>query len=202
MAYSNAKQTKLIKDTAVELFTKNGYENVSVNDICSAAGIARSTFYLSYSSKKDIITQMLTGVRLNKEEYFESFVAAENEFERMWILCCRYLDVALINGPEVTGALFRLDLMGEIDIMNEVHTVDDWFIKLTKNCQKLGVILSTEPAEMLAPLGVDIAYYTTAEWCRNKGSFNLKQVVRRRAEAVYGISPDCRMSEEQWSKLK
>lgn len=201
MADPSKKQAKLIVEKAVKLFSEKGYESVSVNDICSAAGIARSTFYLTFSSKKDIIDKMLSDVRLNKDEYFESFISAENEFERMWILCCRYLDIAEINGPEVTGVLFRLDMMGEINIMDEVHSIDDWFVKLTKNCQKSGVMLSTEPAEMLAPLGVDIAYYTTIEWCRSKGSFNLKQLVRRRAEAVYAIAPEHRMSEEKLRRL-
>lgn len=198
MAESLKKQ---ITDHAVRLFRERGYENVSVNDICKAAGIARSTFYLTFSGKKNIIDKMLSDVRLNRDEFFGDFIAAGNDFERMWILCCRYLSVAESNGPEVTGALLRLDLMGEINILDSVHTVDGWFVQMTKNAQNAGVILCPEPAESLAPLGVDIAYYTTYEWCRRKGSFNLRQTVRRRAEAVYGIAPEHRMSEDALSKL-
>lgn len=201
MADSNKKQAKLIMDTAVRLFREIGYENVSVNDICKAAGIARSTFYLTFSCKKDIIEKMLSCVKLNRDEFFADFISASNDFERMWILCCRYLSVAETMGPEVTGALFRLDLLGEINILDTVHTVDDWFTQMTKNGQKSGVILSCEPPEILAPLGVDIAYYTTYEWCRCKGEFNLRQTVRRRAEAVYGLAEQWRMSEEDLKKL-
>ncbi len=193
---------KQVTEVAVRLFREQGYENVSVNDICKAADIARSTFYLNFSSKKDIIEKMLADVRLNREEIFTEFIAAKNDFERMWILCCRYLAVAESNGPEVTGALLRLDLLGEINILDTVHTIDDWFVQMAKNAQVSGVMLSPEPAEMLAPLGVDIAYYTTYEWCRQKGSFNLRQVVRRRAEALYNIAPQHRMSDEELHRLK
>lgn len=96
---------KRITEHAVRLFRERGYENVSVNDICKAAGIARSTFYLTFSGKKDIIEKMLADVRLNRDEIFSEFISAKNDFERMWILCCRYLAVAETNGPEVTGAL-------------------------------------------------------------------------------------------------
>lgn len=192
---------KHVTEHAVKLFKEKGYENVSVNDICKAANIARSTFYLTFSSKKDIIDKMLSDVRLNRDEFFGDFIAARNDFEHMWILCCRYLSVAESNGPEVTGALLRLDLMGEINILDSVHSVDAWFIKMAENAQNAGVILSHEPPEILAPLGVDIAYYTTYEWCKRRGSFNLRQVVRRRAEAVYDVAPEHRMTEEDFSRL-
>ena len=201
MAEANKKNAKQIIDAAVKLFREHGYENVSVNDICKEAGIARSTFYLTFASKKEIIDKILSDVRLDRDDFFGDFIAAENDFERMWILCCRYLAVTINFGPELAGALFRLELLGELDIMDTVHTVDEWFVQLTKNCQRAGVIMSNEPPEMLAPLGVDIAYYTTYEWCKRKGSFNLRQVVRRRAEALYELAPEWRMSEEEFAKL-
>lgn len=198
MAENSKKQ---ITDHAVRLFRERGYENVSVNDICKAAGIARSTFYLTFSGKKNIIDKMLSDVRLNRDEFFGDFIVAGNDFERMWLLCCRYLAVAESNGPEVTGALLRLDLMGEINILDSVHSVDGWFVQMLKSAQNVGVCLSDEPAENLAPLGVDIAYYTTYEWCRRKGSFNLRQTVRRRAETLYCIAPEYRMSEDALRRL-
>ena len=201
MADNNSKNSKLIIDAAVKLFRERGYENVSVNDICKEAGIARSTFYLTFAGKKEIIDKILSDVRLDRDDFFGDFIAAENDFERMWILCCRYLSVAMSFGPELTGTLLRLELMGELDVMDTVHTIDEWFIKMTRNAQKAGVILSKDAPEMLAPLGVDIAYYTTYEWCKRRGSFNLKQTVRRRAEATYGLAPQWRMSEEEWKKL-
>lgn len=198
MAESLKKQ---ITEHAVKLFRERGYENVSVNDICKAAGIARSTFYLTFSGKKNIIDKMLADVRLNRDEFFGDFILAGNDFERMWLLCCRYLSVAESNGPEVTGALLRLDLMGEINILDSVHSVDGWFVQMLKSAQNVGVCLNKESAEFLAPLGVDIAYYTTYEWCRLNGSFNLRRTVRRRAEAVYGVAPEYRMSEDDLQRL-
>lgn len=192
---------KQITEQAVSLFRERGYENVSVNDICKAVGIARSTFYLTFSSKKDIIDKMLSDVRLNRDEFFGDFIAAKNDFERMWILCCRYLYIAESNGPEVTGALFRLELMGELNILDAVHSIDEWFVQMTKNAQAAGVILSPEKPENLALLGIDLAYHTTYEWCKRKGSFSLQQTVRRRAEAVYCVAPEFRMSDDELRRL-
>lgn len=201
MTESSSKQQKIIIDAAVELFKKYGYEKVSVNDICKSAGVARSTFYVNFAGKKEIIHKILQNARVDKDEYFGEFIAAENDFERMWILCNRFLTIAINFGPELSGALFRLELLGELDVMGTVHKVDEWMTQLVVNSKKTGVILSPEPAEIIAPLGVDIAYYSTYEWCKCKGSFNLRQVVRRRAEAVYNVAAEWRMSDEELAKL-
>lgn len=201
MAEESTKHQKRIIEAAVSLFRENGYEKVSVNDICREAGIARSTFYLNFAGKKEIINKILSDARLDREDFFGDFIAAPNDFERMWILCNRYLSVAIHFGPELTGALFRLELLGEVDIMDITHQVDEWMIQLTANSQKAGVIKSPEPADIIAPLGVDIAYYSTYEWCKRKGDFNLRRVVRRRAEAIYNLPPECRMSDAELAKL-
>lgn len=201
MTKTGTKYEKIIIDAAIKLFKEHGYENVSINNICKEAGIARSTFYLTFAGKKEIIDKIISNVYLDRDDFFGDFIAAENDFERMWIICNRYLTVAINFGPELTGALFRLELMGELDIMDIVHTVDDWVIQLFSNCQKTGLVLSQEPAERIAPLGIDIAYYTTYEWCKRRGAFNLRQVIRRRAEDIYNVAPEWRMSEDKLERL-
>lgn len=201
MSGDTTKHRQRIIEAAVKLFRECGYEKTSVNDICKQAGIARSTFYLNFAGKKQIISAILSNARQDKDEFLDDFISVSNDFERMWILCDRFLSVAIEFGPELTGALFRLELTHELDILDITHKVDEWMTKLVANCINAGVILSPEPAEIIAPLGVDIAYYTTYEWCKRKGAFNLRRVVRRRAEAVYNIAPEYRMSDEQLERL-
>ena len=201
MADAKTKHTKVIIDAALRLFREKGYENVSVNDICARAGIARPTFYLNFSSKRGIIDRVIADARLDREEFFGDFVAASNDFERMWILCNRYLTVAIEFGPELVATLFSLELTGEIDILDLTHQVDEWMIRLCSNAQKAGIILSPEPAEVIAPLGVPMAYYTTYEWAKRRGAFDLRQSVRRREEALFDLPPEYRMSEDRLSRL-
>lgn len=202
MSDKSSKHIKPITESALRLFRERGYENVSVNDICAAAGIARSTFYLAFSNKKQIVDKLIADARLDREEFFGDFVVAENDFERMWILCNRYLTVAMEFGPEMTATLFSLELMGELNILDLTHQVDEWMIQLCRNAQRAGVILSPEPAEIIAPMGVSMAYYTTYEWAFRRGSFNLRQMTRRRAEALFNLAPTYRMSDEALGRLK
>lgn len=202
MSDSNSKHARAITEAALRLFRERGYENVSVNDICAAAKIARSTFYLTFSGKKQIVDKLIADARLDREEFFGDFVVAENDFERMWILCNRYLTVATEFGPELTATLFSLELMGELNILDLTHQVDEWMIQLCRNAQKAGVIRSPEPPEIIAPMGVSMAYYTTYEWAFRRGSFDLRQMTRRRSEALFDLAPAYRMSDEALTKLQ
>ena len=201
MADAKTKHTKVIIDAALRLFREKGYENVSVNDICARAGIARSTFYLNFSSKRGIIDRVIADARLDREEFFGDFVAASNDFERIWILCNRYLTVAIEFGPELVATLFSLELTGEIDILDLTHQVDEWMIQLCSNAQRAGIILSPEPADVIAPMGVSMAYYTTYEWAKHRGSFDLRRITRRRSETLLNVAPEYRMSEEKLDRL-
>ena len=201
MAEAKTKQEKQISESALRLFREHGYENVSVGDICKAAGIARSTFYLTFPSKRAIIDKLIADARLDREDFFGDFVAAENDFERMWILCDRYLSVALGFGPEMTATLFSIELLENIDILDLTHEVDGWMIQLCRNAQKAGVIKNPEAAELIAPMSVSMAYYTTYEWAKRRGAFNLRQVTRRRSETFLNVAEEYRMSEEQLKLL-
>lgn len=61
-------QTKdKIFDAALDLFSKKGYDSVSVRTIASEVGIKESSIYNHYSSKKDILMSILNYF----EEYFK-----------------------------------------------------------------------------------------------------------------------------------
>lgn len=46
-------------ETAKHLFETKGYDNTSVDQIVSAAGVAKGTFYYYFESKEDILQAML-----------------------------------------------------------------------------------------------------------------------------------------------
>ena len=60
MLNETAKLQNRIIAAAVALFRKLGYEKTTVNDICREADIARSTFYLNFAGKKEIIGKILS----------------------------------------------------------------------------------------------------------------------------------------------
>ena len=159
----------LIADTAMELFRKKGYESVSVNSICEQAGVSRVTFYSIFSNKDQIIGFILNDFQNQFKEDFSSFIAAENDFERVMILFNYYVELSERGGYQLMLELLKAELERSIGIMDAVYVFNDWFVKLIGNCQKSGIIRNKGNAAELVSLGIQVAISAQYEWCRRKG---------------------------------
>ena len=186
-----------IADAAVKLFREKGYEGVSVGEICAAAGIARSSFYRAFSCKNDIIRRLFEHTEANAMVSVEDLLAAENDFDRMWIIGDRYISLSRSLGPELTNTFMCMTSRGEIDLLALGHSVDSWFIRLTRNCQKTGLIRSREPAELLGPLMVDMVYHELYVWGMRRGNYPIRARSRRVTEALVDLAPEYRWTEQQ-----
>ena len=184
-------------EAAVRCFRTKGYDEVSVNDICREADIARSTFYRVFSNKKDVIRYRFEHTDVNQIVSIEELLAARNDFDRMWVIGDRYISLCCELGPTFCAAMMKLTLAGEIDMLQVAHSVDAWFVRLTRNCQQTGIIRSHEPPELLGPLFVDLEYQTLYEWCRSQGEYPVRAQARRRAEMLANLAPEYRWSKEQ-----
>lgn len=186
-----------IADAAVGLFRDRGYETVSVGDICAAAGVARSSFYRAFSCKNDILRRIFEHTDANSIVSVEELLAAENDFDRMWIIGDRYISLSRSLGPELSNTFMCMTARGEIDLLALGHSVDSWFIRLTRNCQKTGIIRSREPAELLGPLMVDMVYHELYVWGMRKGNYPIRARCRRVTEALVDLAPEYRWTEQQ-----
>lgn len=194
---SGSKLKDKIVEAGIALFRAKGYDKISVNDICQAAGVARSSFYRIFSTKKDIIRDVFEHTDANSIVSVEELLAAENDFDRMWIIGDRYITLAKQFGPELMASIMSLALQGDIDLLSLGHSVDAWFIRLTRNCQKTGLIRSKEPPELLGPLMVDMVYHALYEWCSRKGNYPVRARSRRITEALVDLAPEYRWTEQQ-----
>ena len=187
----NTKLADAITAAAIKLFRERGFDRVSVNDICLEAGIARSSFYRAFSNKKEIIRYVLENTQSRSIVGIGDLVSAENDFERMWCIGSRYIDIVLEFGPKLIGTLMQMELKGELDALAMVHSVDDWFIRLTRNCQQVGTIRNAAPPEILGPMGVNAVYQVTYDWCSHQGQIP----IRRRARQAVDLAPEYRWPE-------
>ena len=78
MPERNTRLADTITQAAVALFRERGFDEVSVNDICREAGIARSSFYRIFSGKKEIIRYVLENTQSRSIVGIGDIVAAEN----------------------------------------------------------------------------------------------------------------------------
>ena len=106
MQDSARKFKEEVAEAAISLFKRNGYNNVTVNEICKECGISRSVFYSSFNGKRSILEYMVEKPQHNDDASFMKFAHADNDFERIWQLFDRFIAIAYDFGPELTSTLF------------------------------------------------------------------------------------------------
>ncbi len=72
---SNTKREKLIR-TGKELFWKFGFRRVTVEEICSEAGISKMTFYKYFSNKLDLVKTIMDKLLNHSIERYREIIGS------------------------------------------------------------------------------------------------------------------------------
>ena len=74
-----------IMESAIKLFSTNGYNKASVDNICAEAGISKGAFYHHFKSKQDLFLALLDGWLQNIDTAIEASreLTAPETFTRM-----------------------------------------------------------------------------------------------------------------------
>jgi AcrR family transcriptional regulator len=77
-----SKETRrLLIRTAARLWAEQGYDSVTVEDICSAAGVGRTTFYLYFDGKERLLAGLAAGTAMGVQNDVEQVAAAAETLE-------------------------------------------------------------------------------------------------------------------------
>lgn len=83
----NALETKnSIFNTALTLFSKYGYDNVTIDDITSRAGFSKGSFYTHFDSKESILVEQFRMIDDHYDEVFRDVPENTSASERLLIL--------------------------------------------------------------------------------------------------------------------
>lgn len=179
--------TEKLKKVAIDLFKTYGYNNVSVRQICNAAGVPRSTFYSMYSGKDDLVISIYT-VNLDiSEKKLEELAHTKNDLERIWAIYSQYIKLAMNVGTEVSAALMIIELNRNVGIYDAMKKVRRYTVALCQNCQEQGLVTNPWPAEQLIPMVSASLNNQVFEWCRCKGDYPLMKNARMTFEALLNV---------------
>lgn len=168
---------------AMELFREKGYDRVSVDEIVRKAGTAKGTFYIYFSSKADIITEMLR----QYDDYYDQVAAGldpswsvEHRLGHMIQASCRFTQEVI--GLDLIRVLYTKEVSGagrEVQELNEERALFRILVGLLEEGQGTGVCRSTLPAQELAMLILRGIRATFFEWCCQSGALDLTEEAMR-----------------------
>ena len=199
---TSSKNTDRIVSAAIELFRRKGYSSVMVKDICREVGVSTSSFYSVFSGKDDVLLCLLLGHKDDFEGTMLEILNAGTNLEKLWVLYNKYLKLAESFGPELTVAMFELELKRKFSFIEPVNDYlrrySNWLVRLVEDCQSSGVIQNPAKADELVPMAVRLSFYILLEWCVSKEACSFTERAFTEMESFYIVREDCR---GQWKKL-
>lgn len=184
-----SKDTKeRIRECAIELFKENGFENVTVVQICEAAGITKRTFYYHYNSKDELLYGITGYLGVKAESLLDSLAAQQTNVGMLWTLMSVYGINSADYGPNIIRQIYVHMVQGKANekfpyTMYLYNTV----VKTIDNAQRAGEISNPLPPEDIAFALYHGFRSVTITWAAEDGSFDLVKEIHRVFDVVLGI---------------
>lgn len=114
---------EIIRTGAYDLFSKNGYTRVSMQDICNKCNLSKGGLYRHYENKEHLFVEILKELQREEEEnenlQFEEEVSATEILNSFFDHVCLDLD---LSKPNINIALYEFCVEHKNGIGNEILT--------------------------------------------------------------------------------
>lgn len=170
MAYKNIKS--IILNSSCNLFAEKGYDNVSVNEICSICSITKPTFYYHFKSKEDIL---FTRFEASVEDIISS-VSSLDTYTTEYDNVLAVFDIIYDAYVELGYDFIQNLLIGSMKNIEHIIYFPDELSKLIilhiKNGQKDGSVSKSCEPEQLFEVCRHIFNGYILFWCQHNGITN------------------------------
>lgn len=87
---------KAIFDSAIKIFSKDGYDGATMDDVASNAGVAKGTLYYHFKSKEEIFKYIIKeGMNLIKEKIDYETSKVDSSIAKLKVVC--KVQLCLVN---------------------------------------------------------------------------------------------------------
>ena len=95
---SNSISSSLMVEALLLLLEKKEYDVITVKEICKKAGVNRSTFYLHYNTKDDLLAETMKSInrRLLSDSNYDAIIQNAHNENRITIFCL-YISLFLLT---------------------------------------------------------------------------------------------------------
>ncbi|MGE4275626.1 MAG: TetR/AcrR family transcriptional regulator [Lawsonibacter sp.] len=180
----NAFETRnKIYNTAKDLFKKYGFENVSVDSIVEAAGVAKGSFYVHFETKDSLvaiyISDYVNKVDTDYKAYIDSFDARTSASDILLSLIEKITDILIHDiGYDQMKTLYRIQITktANIDaVLNDNREIYKVFHDILSKGVQQGEFKTEIPLDVLAKHCMTAIRGITYEWCIRYPDYDYKE---------------------------
>lgn len=166
-------KTKLM-ETARELFKEKGYDAVTVNGICEACGVTKTTFYYHLKSKQDILLQFYDLIIENLTPLLLQMLHTTTSWEQIRLLFSHLIDQIAILGPELNSQLLIVNLQRRERALDMRENLREIAIEIIRTGQRQGQFRNPNEAAQLYEAAAYMFTGYEYMWCSLDGEFDWK----------------------------
>jgi len=181
-----------IIDTAYDLFRRKGYDKTTINDICDACGITKTTFYYHLDSKENLIASYYKTVTQSLASRIFDVLAQENYWEQLVVCFETIVESSVKIGPDLDAQLFIMNLRKDEGTFDMNDDLTKMAVLLIERAQKVGQIRNQSPPEQLYYAFAHAFIGYELKWCIKKGGFDRKKHLRMSMENIFDVDTSLR----------
>jgi AcrR family transcriptional regulator len=180
----NALETRnKIYNAAKNLFKKYGFENVSVDSIVEAAGVAKGSFYVHFDTKDSMVAEFISDyvnkIDADYKSYIDSFDARTSASDILLCLIEKITDILIHEiGYAQIRTLYKIQITKTADI-DAVLSYNREIYKLFHDILSKGIqqkeFKTDIPIEELTKHCMVAIRGITYEWCIRYPDFDYKE---------------------------
>lgn len=176
-----------IYKTAIDLFSRKGYENVSVDEICRQLGMTKGAFYAHFRSKDQIILEEFMNMDRHYEVVAESLPSEASSLVKLRSFNREAIKLMSDLGVTLMKVLYHSQIAPhtrEPYLVNPGRNLYRITNQLIREGQERGEIRSDIPSEQMTDVLINAFRGQLYHWCLTDGSFDLLQSCERLMEVV------------------
>lgn len=178
-----AKTKKKIFNIAIEEIKSKGYENITVQDICTKCGISKGTFYVHYTSKEDIVRksyrQSYYEYLHNELELYREAYPNATPVERLSNYIYKSINFTNVVGAELTKRAFIVNISSFIsgpDNIVEQSTILPELAEIVEVGIALGLFDQSLTKWQIMGLVNSFISGSMLQWIYNNTSYDIMQM--------------------------
>lgn len=171
-------------EAGMALFRSKGFPEVTVHDICKAAGVTRNAFYYHFPNKEDLLCTYFAEAIPAREDIFTKILSCGGDWDKLWCLVEAHIHLMEEEGVAITRALMKASLDNRETIVKNYVLTNTWCVPLLNNCIESGVIRTRLTGEELNFLMTRMLLGLVVSWCNEDGGFSLLETFR---QALYNL---------------
>ncbi|MDL2236475.1 TetR/AcrR family transcriptional regulator [Christensenellaceae bacterium OttesenSCG-928-K19] len=163
-----------IHDAAFHLMNINGLQNVSIRDICDAAGVSTGTFYHYYASKDEVFT--LSAAKLDEIAYAvfnnrDKSLPLGDQFVSLFLSQAKHI---ASRGSAITNYTLVVHLKNPgLEIFTRKRPFYGFLCQFIDEAQKAGTLSRDFPPEFICDMAQALFRGLWVDWCTENGAFDL-----------------------------